>query len=188
MKTTKKAGTIQLVSPWVEYYRKIQAMFHEDRDVTVLFDEQEAKIKIYVSVTDKMVAIKALLPTEKVFGNITLTIDVIPPYNTNKDTPETISDLYLDAFEDNPAIDSIRTIDDPSLSNPLTFVVFKPTVVQYFNDNLASLNGLASCLYEDLASELFIKKDGVFFSTAKLPDTKSSNYDDDDYYDDPFDL
>ena len=179
MKTTKKAGVVQLVSPWVEYYRKIQAMFHEDEDVTVLFDEQNIKIKIYVDASDKAVAIQALLPTEKVFGNITLTIDVIPSNTANVDMPETNWELYLDAFEDNPAVENIKRVDDPSLNNPMTFVVFKATVVQYFNDNLASLNGLTSCLYEDLASELFIKKDGVFFSTAKLPDKKSSNYDDD---------
>lgn len=166
----KKTESVQLVSPWIEYYRKVQAMFHEDYDVHVMFDQKAAKLKIYVDDVDKAAAIEALLPSEKLFGNVTLTISVIPPNNRPTELSTEIGYIYQEAFIDNPAVEEIRILRDPSLSNPMTFVVFKATVVQYYSDNISNLTGLTSCLYEDLARDLFVKQDGVFFSTAKKLD------------------
>lgn len=165
----KKSETVQLVSPWTEYYRKVQAMFLEDEAVNVLLDQKTATLKIYVTDQIKAAAISILLPTEKVFGNVTMTISVIAPNEITESSTE-LNEIYYDAFRFNPAVEDIEIIRDPSLSNPMTFVVFKATVVQYYSDNISNLTGLTSCLYENLARDLFVKQDGVFFSTAKKLD------------------
>jgi hypothetical protein len=38
---------------------------------------------------------------------------------------------------------------------PLTYVVFKNRVVQFFNDNLNDPHGVISTLYQDIADEIF---------------------------------
>ena len=40
---------LNLVSPWVEYYHKVQAFFRNDPDINVIFDDEEIELKIYVS-------------------------------------------------------------------------------------------------------------------------------------------
>ena len=80
-----------------------------------------------------------MLPTEKVFGNVTMTISVIAPNEITELSTE-LNEIYYDAFRFNPAVEDIEIIRDPSLSNPMTFVVFKATVVQYYSDNICCHN------------------------------------------------
>lgn len=49
----------------------------------------------------------------------------------------------------------------------LTYVVFEAKVVQFFNDDIGDINGIKSTLYEDIAEEVFEKKEGIYFCTNK---------------------
>ena len=154
---------VKLSSPWVVYYRKVQAMFIEDPEVKVVFDEDDLNLRLLVESTEKAEALAQLLPDRVMFGNITLTISVIP---ANK--PMTKADYIRNAFKGNPAVSIIETVSDPSLSNPMTFVEFEPKVVQFFTDTISDLHGLTSTLYESLAKELFKEEQGIFFTTDKV--------------------
>ena len=69
---------IKKSSPWVTYYREVDALFERDKEVFVVFDEENTELKLYVNNQDKAEAIRHLMPLEKKFGNVVLKIDVIP--------------------------------------------------------------------------------------------------------------
>lgn len=149
----------KLSSPWVSYYNKLVALFGDDPDIKINYNEDENVVTLYVEGTDKAEAIDALLPEEKVFGNVTLKITVVPA-----NAPKTKIDIYRKAFEGNPAYSYAVTVAGIS-SNDFNFVVFKNKVVQYWNDNLGDINGNESTLYQNIANDVFEDKDGIYFCT-----------------------
>ena len=152
-----------MVSPWIGYYKEIKSLFQEDYTVKVKYDDSKNTIKLYVEDEEKADALAQLLPNRKVFGNITVNIDVIP---ANKvETPKI--DLFRKAFEGNGAVAYIETVDNAS-SNAFHFVVFQPEIVQYYNDDLSDINGLRSTLYQDIAKEIFGEREGIYFCTDKM--------------------
>lgn len=154
---------IKMVSPWIGYYKEIESLFQEDSTVKVKYDDSKNTIKLYVEDEEKADALAQLLPNRKVFGNITVNIDVIP---ANKvETPRI--DLFRKAFEGNGAVAFIETVDNVS-SNAFHFVVFQPEIVQYYNDDLSDINGLRSTLYQDIAKEIFGEREGIYFCTDKM--------------------
>lgn len=154
---------IKMVSPWIGYYKEIKSLFQEDYTVKVKYDDSKNTIKLYVEDEEKADALAQLLPNRKVFGNITINIDVIP---ANKvETPKI--DLFRKAFEGNGAVAYIETVDNVS-SNAFHFVVFQPEIVQYYNDDLSDINGLRSTLYQDIAKEIFGEREGIYFCTDKM--------------------
>lgn len=163
-------------SPWIIFYRELQELFRYDDEVKVIYDDNpdEAlyEVRLYVETTVKADALEKLLPTEKVFGNVTLTIKVIPA-NTLEHTNVP---LYEAAFEGNEALSYIKTVGGGILSNDITYVVFKNQVVQYFSDDLSDPHGLTSTLYQDIAERVFEQKEGIFFCTD-IPEENEINTD-----------
>ena len=71
----------------------------------------------------------------------------------------------MDAFDGNEIIDDV--VQDTGLTRDMNYVVFRKEVAQYYNDNIQSVDGFSSTLYEDIAREIF--KDapaGTFFCTS----------------------
>lgn len=152
----------KLVAPWVHYYRKIEAMFKDDPEVIVEYDNENVKVKLYVDNLGKADALARILPQKKMFGNVTLTIDIIP---TNTVGKSKLIDLFEKAFDGNPIVEEFQTVSSPGLSNDVNFIVFENKVVQYYNDDAGDLHGLRSTLYEDIARELFPDVRGIYFCT-----------------------
>ena len=150
---------LKLSSPWVLFYREIEAMFKEDPGVRVIYDEESNIVKLYVDGDEKANALAELLPTEKEFGNVTLRIEVIP---SNCLGVSAVS--FEKAFEGNAALSYIKTVKG-IFSNNITYIVFKNKVVQYFDDSLSDVNGLCSTLYQEIAKDIFGCRDGIFFCT-----------------------
>ena len=151
-----------LSSPWMSFFHEIEALFKGDPEVTVRFDEEENTIKLFVDNTDKAEALSRLLPSERAFGGVTVQVKVIPANHPEDD----VSVLLKKAFDKNPAMVMVKNIDEV-FSNPITYVVFKKEVVQYFNDDLGDLNGNHSTLYQDIAKDVFLPIPGAFFCTAE---------------------
>lgn len=150
---------IKISSPWVKFYREIECLFKGDPDVNVTFDEENNTIKLYVNGAAKADALTALLPSEKEFGNVKVKICVVP---ANKPKLK-MGELFETAFEGNPVLSYTKTIDGV-MTNPLTYVVLKKEVVQFFNDNLNDIHGLETTLYQTIAKDVF-DGTGVFFCT-----------------------
>ena len=179
-------ATLKLSSPWVEYYRKINALFAGDGDIRIVFDEEEPKLRIYVNNDRKARAMDALVGTEKVFGNVTLKIEIIPANDkvellsaTTGYTKTERATLAGALFQGNSAVKSVRDIEN-YFEGTVTYIIFEKEVVQYFDDNLGSYYGLKSTLYEDIAKDVLSPVAGVYYCTSnelgytvKLNDSKN---------------
>lgn len=153
---------MKLSAPWMIYFNQIKAMFSEDIAVKAVWDGATYTIKLYVDGEEKAEALSQLLPQTKQFGNIEVTITIIP---ANKLNDSKVS-LFQKAFDGNPAVVDITTFDTPFGTN--SFVVFAPKVVQYYNDDMYDLNGICSTLYQELAKSLFGEFANIHFCTEKM--------------------
>ena len=159
---------LKLSPPWVLYYKKLNTLFEYDKDVLVIYDEDEMEIKLYCSDNNKSEALSLLLPNTISFGDVELKITVIPSNEkTNKvkitiNNPETA--IYVLFNTNNDYVESVEVIPTPF--GKFTYVIFIKEVVQYFEDNLSDFYGIKSTLCEDIAREIFKDIDGVFFCTS----------------------
>lgn len=152
-------SNIKLSSPWVLYYREVEALFAEDPEIKTSLDEVTCTLKIYVDNNpDKADALTQLLPEYKKFGNIALKIEVLP---SNVQTMSKM-DLFRKAFDGNPAVSYMETVDGVFRAN---YIVFKNKVVQYYADDLGDINGIHSTLYQDIAQDIFGSEEGIFYCT-----------------------
>jgi hypothetical protein len=150
---------IKLSPPWVNFYHEIAALFEQDPEVKVVYDEENYTIQLYVSNGRKADALAKLLPAEKDFGNVRICISVIP---ANENTEDPVSN-FRDAFAGNAAVDNVVSIDTPF--GKMNYVVFVPQVVQYFNDDISDLYGNRTTLFQEIAKDVFGDTYGVNFCT-----------------------
>lgn len=155
------ATNLNLSAPWVTFVHEVQALFGEDPAVNVAFHEDNNILYLFVNGDEKADAITKLLPEEKKFGNVTLKIQVVPA-NTGKENAEQI---FRKAFEGNPVLSYIKTISDGDIFGGACYVVFKKKVIQFFDDNIADVNGNRTTLLQEIAKDVFEDKAGVFFCT-----------------------
>lgn len=149
-----------LSPPWISFYSMLEAMFKDDPDIRIVYEKDDLEIKLYVDNHIKAEALGKLLPTEKVFGNVTVCITVIPG---NKEP--TKAELIRKAFYHNPVLKEIVTADTPM--GRMDFVMFKNEVVQFYDDNMSDPEGLRSTLYQEIAKEVFGNQLGLFYCTEK---------------------
>lgn len=150
---------LKLSAPWTVYFRQIQALFKQDPEVQVFFNEDNEEIEILVDNSTKADALSKLLPTEKSFGNVTVKVTIVP--GNKKKAPV---NLVHDAFDDNKSVSMIYEAQTV-FGDIWTFVVFKKEVIQFFNDNMTDLHGICSTLMEDIAREILNTKDYLFYCT-----------------------
>lgn len=149
---------LKISPPWVTYINKLQALF--DPDPLIAFNinfqgEDGPSVTLATTNGDKAAALVKILPEKKVFGGVTLTITVDCPTMSNRAFVSQ-KELFETAFEGNPAFAyAVCPVDEGYWFFPLTYVVFKNCVVQFFNDNLNDCHGLISTLYQDIAAEIF---------------------------------
>ena len=151
-----------IASPWVQHVNKMKAMFANDPEVKVSYDNDDCEVKLYVDNAIKADALRRLLPTEKTFGTVTLKITIIPANES-----QSLSMVYRNALNGNEAFNFIQTVEG-IMSNPITYVVFAKDVVQFYNDNLGDIYGNTTTLYQEIAKDIFEKDEGIFFCTDNV--------------------
>lgn len=158
---------LNLSSPWVQYYHQVEAFFKNDNEVKVVYNEEKNVLNIYVADPAKADALGQIFPYEKTWGNVTLLIKVVPANNQAVFTMTSASiSVWAAAFKNNPVVSDIKVIKN-LYSNDLTYIIFRKEVVQYFTDSLADYYGQRSTLYQDIAEDIFIEHENVFFCTNK---------------------
>lgn len=157
---------LKLSPPWITYVSEVNALFQNDPDVNVVYDNDNLEVKLYVEKPYKAMAIDALLPDEVEFGNITLCVTVIPANGDMPTVPEGTDNeaLFNEAFDGNPVYAFCKVVTGMFAFNT-TYVVFKNRVVQFFNDNLNDIYGNVSTLYQEIASDVFKDITGVNYCT-----------------------
>ena len=149
---------LKLSAPWVEYVKKIQALFGADPDIHLEIDDEDNILRLFVDGQEKADALTQLLPSQVDFGNVRLYVSVIP---ANKEE-ETTATLFKKAFDGNPIVSYMASADING--GTVSYLVFRNRVVQYFRDDMQDPHGNRSTLYHDLANEIFDEHEGVFFA------------------------
>ena len=152
---------MKLSPPWVTWFRELKALFSGDRQVKAVFDQEDMFIHVYVDNAAKAYALTAILPTGKVFGNVTVKVAVIP---SNKPGDSYVDDMKT-AFDGNDALVGIKTVTSPLGS--FTYAVWEREIVQFFDDNLADPHGLRTMLYEQIARDVLKDDLGIFHCTEE---------------------
>lgn len=153
-------SNLKLSPPWIEFFEEIKALFGQDPQIKVEYDNDNHTIKLYVDGNpDKYEALTKILPETREFGNIVVSISIIP---SNSRSAKAGANVFETAFQGNPAFKRC-VYAKKGLFGDLNYVVFKNEVVQYFNDDLSDVNGLRSTLYQDIAKDVF--KDTASFGT-----------------------
>lgn len=159
----------KLSPPWCTYVSELKAIFEEDPDIKIIYNENNI-VKIYVNNVDKATALTYLLKSYEDFGNVTLFIQVIPPNDTKSEINVHDTRLLFEiAFKGNPIFSFIKSVEGLFNFNVI-YVVFKNKVVQFFNDNLNDVYGNTTILYEDIARDIFeenrkITNKNIFYCT-----------------------
>lgn len=151
MENTKEQN-VAISSPWMTYYKKLVALFNDDPDLEVSWNEDEKSVIIESTNTFKIMALEKLLDTTVTFGNITITVKCLVK-NGSEDSAAT---LFKTAFSGNPHFSKV--IETTVAAIDETFVLFKPEVIQFFNDDLTDYYGNWNGLAEDITRDV-IKKD-----------------------------
>lgn len=158
---------LRLSPPWYKFVNEVSLLFKEDEEVHIIYDEENYDLKLYVDNENKAAALAELLPEKKEFGNVTLTIEVVPCNAAHKLTKVVNPELlYETAFNGNPVLSFIHRVSGIFV-NDIVYVVFKNKVVQYFNDDLGDVYGQCSTLYQEIAKDLFPAVENVYFCTDK---------------------
>ena len=153
-------SNLKLSAPWVVYYREIESLFGADPEITITIDEEHYSVKLYVNNDEKAEALDKLLPAERTYANVTVRTAVIP----GNPLLEKKTSLFQTAFEGNPVFAFTKT-NEGVFTIPLSYVVFKNRVVQFYADNMQDVNGNISTLYETIAKDVFGETDGLCFCT-----------------------
>ena len=156
----------KLTPPWFGYVNKLIALFEEDPEIKMDFDDDNLNLKLYVDNTDKADALDELLPDSVDFGGEKLIITVIPDNENYTRSKARLLDL---AFRGNPVVTDIAEVEG-AFTNPMMYIEFRKKVIQYYDDNLGDLHGNRSTLLQDIAKEVFDGAEGVFFCTDNEED------------------
>ena len=151
--------SVKLSPPWITFVHEVQALFGDDPEIKISYDDNGYKLKLFVDNSDKATALAKLLPEKKEFGNVALSIEIIPA-NQNEDP---IDQVFAKAFLGNPVLSTVASIDTPF--GNVNYAVFQKKVVQFFNDQMDDIHGNLSTLYQEIAKDVFEDHDGIFFCT-----------------------
>ena len=154
--------SMKLAAPWLTFFNEVKALFEQDPEVHVVFDEEKYELALYVENPRKADALTQLMPTEKVFGNVKVQIKVVPA-----DEAATKLDLIQEAFFGNPALSYVWKAKTP-FGDEFDYAVFENRVVQFFNDNIRDINGNKSMLFEDIARDVFGEDVNLCFCTEAI--------------------
>lgn len=171
---------LNLVAPWIEFYHEVEALFSRDSEVSVKFNNETNELYIYVDGNQKKAeAIEYIMPRERIFGNVTVEVKVIP---SNKPI-DNVKDALTYAFEDSPIFRGYREEETPF--GTFKYAIFSPAVLQYFNDDTGDIDGKRTATIEDVAREILCLGDNVHicsalsfgFNTPKLKYTPGDPFD-----------
>ena len=144
------ANNVGISSPWITMEKKITALFNEDPDLDVLYDDATKTVTIESVNTYKIMALEKVLKKEIAFGNVTLKIQCRVK---NAENASTVAADVKTAFRGNPRLSDIIVTPTPFTSESV-YVLFKKEVIQFFNDDISDYYGNYNGLSEEIAREI----------------------------------
>jgi hypothetical protein len=153
--------------PWFTYYKKVAELFKRDDEVIPVYNDENKKLTLNVKNYEKAQALRRLIPETKTFGNVTVDIEI-----KYAEDGKSMDETFRAAFKNNPAFKYTFTFE--TSTNPIMYVVFEKSVVQYWNDDMSDPNGITSTLYENIADDV-LEAPGVIYSTESAVTTERLN-------------
>lgn len=150
---------MKLSPPWITFVNEVKALFGEDPEIKIVYDNETYTLKLFVDDSDKAMALAKLLPEKKEFGNVELKVIIVP---ANVDD-YAIDQVFNKAFDGNPVLSYTAAYDSPF--GKVSYAVFQKKVVQFFNDQMDDINGNKSMLFQDIAKDIFGSDHGIFYCT-----------------------
>ena len=167
----KHMSKLKLEAPWYTYQKKVKALFCGDPAISVgeVAENENGDTAYYFDIEvrdhEKFIALDRVMPKKVTFGNVTMAIILYDEANAAADDDALA--LYKTIFNGNPNVDSVQAAYDHTGTRH-GFVLFKPEVIQFFDDDIHDFNGLWSGLMQDIAKEVFeAEVRGIHFCTAK---------------------
>ena len=157
---------LDLASPWVILYKKLEALFIDDVEVKVLMKEDEGncKISVVVDSSKKCKALDRILNKSYQFGNINVTVEVV-----ENEYDDSLYVTLVNAFEGNNAVNNIECRKfSPADKDESNFIICTPRAAQYYADNNLDMYGNQNILYQDLLKEVMQEIPNVFVSTRQM--------------------
>lgn len=161
---------LKLEAPWHTYQKMVKALFERDPDIIVgdIYQWDNGKdygFDVEVRNHEKYLALDRVLNRMKIFGNIALYITL---FDEENDLGDEAVNVYRTVFKGNPIVDDVKDIVDQAGAHH-GFVVFKPEIIQFFDDDLTDYCGNWSGLAQYIAREVFDDvAHGVFFCTKNI--------------------
>lgn len=162
MENTKEQN-VGISSPWMTYYKKLVALFFDDPELEVKWNEDEKSIIIESTNTFKIMALEKLLEPTVTYGNVTITVKCL----VKDGSEESVASIFRTAFAGNPHISEVIEQETMGCIDQ-TFVLFKPEVIQFFNDDLTDYYGNWNGLSEDIMRDVINKNLRVNIGTDKI--------------------
>jgi len=157
-------------SPWVNWSDSVRELFKQDPDITrMTWSDDTLELHIYVLNPLKRLAIRELLPEEKIFDKTKVKVFVEQANRRGGDNY--IPEIIEAAFEGNPLYCYKHTWNDPEATNcPFTWIEMAKDIIQYPSDNLHALYGDRTVLPAELAEEILGDKVKYIFFDTINPD------------------
>lgn len=153
---------LQLSPPWTTYWREIQGLFLNDPQITVKELEKAEdgySFNIYVDDQAKYEALAAILKPVKEFGNVKVTIQIIPADASLKapeiaPSVEDYLEFFATAFKDTGRVVGTQIVTTPT-GTKIGYVITDAGIYQFFNDDLTTLYGWKTMTIEDMFRDVF---------------------------------
>ena len=171
-------SNVQLSPPWITYFNEIKYSVGTDSDVTVgplIPVDGNYIILVKVMEDEKSIALATLLQLTKEFGNVNVEVvvsnrenQIVSPIPCPLDVFE-IAHLFQVTLGNNPYFQEV--VVQPQLPGGpnAVYPVFKPEVIQFFNDDISNLCQTFTAVASDVFSD--VMKDSIcdipiLFSTS----------------------
>lgn len=162
------ALALSLSPPWYTFATQVKVTFGADPIVSVGPLVPGYSLTVTVDNEAKATAIASILTTSKSFGNVNVAVNVVCNGNFVPSVPldaSSVEQVIFTALNGNPLYSGIVSRSGFRIR---TFVLFKPVVLQYFNDNFADPFGKQNMVAADVWKEVLRFGNLAGISTAEI--------------------
>lgn len=169
-KMAKKGDKVKLSPPWDGHMSMLASFFKGDGRVRVGGGTDKGVGTIEVFDAKMYAALARVLRKNLRFGNVRLAIRLVPADGVNRAKGEMTDIAALKVvLSKNPAFHKI--VSRKTQVGNFVYVMFKPVVLMWYNDNFGSPYKQTASVYEIAAQKVFRDELGVSYATE--PDRKA---------------
>lgn len=159
----KKSEKVKLSPPWDGHMSMLASFFAGDNRVRVGYVGKDGIGRIEVFDSKMFDALSQVLRPSIRFGNVTLKIEIVRKFDPKPCEQMTDLAALKVVLKENPAFSKLKSQKDGAFD--FVFCLFKPVVLQWYNDNLGNPWKLSTSTFEIEADKVFKTELGVQFTT-----------------------